>query len=254
LRLDAMRRAAAVVAISEATRRDLIERADFDPNRVFVAHMGIEPGFGPDPPGDVSRATEARAMRRSWNIPEDARVVLHVGTRNRYKNTPTVLKTIACLMESRADVWLVRIGAPLFEDENDLAKQLGVADRMVLPGSVDEATLRATYRAADVLLFPSLYEGFGWPPVEAMACGTPAVVGDRGALPEVVGAAAAVVDSMDERALANAVHALLDDSELAASRSADGRIQAARFTWRACALKVLDVYEGVADRAESASR
>jgi glycosyltransferase involved in cell wall biosynthesis len=250
MRLKAMRSAAMVIADSEATRRDLVEKADFDPSKVTTVPLGIEPGFGPEPDTGLSREEEGRVLRRRWKMPEDAKIVLHVGTRNRYKNTPAVLRTFAAVAQEHEDVRLVRLGAGLFDDEGALASALGICDRLVLDGDVDEGTLRAAYRAADVFVFPSLYEGFGWPPLEAMASGTPVVASNAGSLPEVIGDAGFLHDPGDVDGMARTVSGLLSDPVKARLASDAGMRRAAQFSWRRCATRVLEVYEGVVARAE----
>lgn len=251
-RLDAMRRCSRIVAVSECTRRDLIQHAGMDPERVSVIANGLDSSFQPDPPAGQSRADEGRRLRREWGIPEDARVVLHVGTRNRYKNTTAVIRAMAQLRSVRSDTWLVRIGAPLFDDDAALVETSGLGDRFVHAGRVSDATLRAAYRAADVFVFPSLYEGFGWPPAEAMASGTPVVVSNGGSLPEVVGDAAPVLDPADTDGLAREVAALLDDSELREQRVRAGLAQAARFRWKTTVGAYHEIYRTIADvRAKS---
>jgi glycosyltransferase involved in cell wall biosynthesis len=240
-RLDAMRRCARIVAVSECTRRDLIQHAGMAPDRITVVPNGLDTSFQPNPPGGQSRADEARRLRREWGLPDDARVVLHVGTRNRYKNTTAVIRAMAQVRSHRADTWLVRIGAPLFDDDALLVDTSGLADRYVHAGRVSDATLRAAYRAADVFVFPSLYEGFGWPPAEAMASGTPVVVSNAGSLPEVVGDAAPTVAPGDVDALAREVCVLLDDPDLRERRIRAGLEQAARFRWE----NTVDAYRTV---------
>ncbi len=240
-RLDAMRRCARIVAVSECTRRDLIGHAGFDPAQIVVIPNGLDTSFRPEPPGSESRVEEAIRLRREWGIPSEARVVLHVGTRNRYKNTTGVIRAMARLRSTRDDVWLVRIGAPLFDDDATLLETSGLGDRFVHAGRVSDATLRSAYRSADVFVFPSLYEGFGWPPAEAMASGTPVVVSNAGSLPEVVGAAAPTVEPADFEALAGEVALLLDDRDLHADRVRAGLAQVARFRWE----NTVDAYRAV---------
>ena len=126
--------------------------------------------------------------------------------------------------------------------------QLGIGDDLQCYENVSEADLVMFYNLADLLVFPSLYEGFGLPPLEAMSCGTPVVCSGAGAIPEVVGDAAMIVDPMDEDALAAAVERVLSDSETAAELVARGRARAKMFTWEHTACETLSLYEQVVAR------
>ena len=186
---------------------------------------------------------ERQRLLASYGLKPKQRVVLHVCTRNRYKNSPVALKMLARLP---ADVVLLRVGSPLFDDEAQLARSLSVADRMIEAGRVPgDDGLAAHYRAADVFVFPSLFEGFGWPPLEAMACGTPVVTSDAASLPEVVGEAGPQVDPYDDAALAEAVADLLDDPKSHRARRAAGLERAEAFSWQACARRTLAVYQSI---------
>lgn len=244
-RLDAMRRCVRVVTDSAATRDDLVRHAGFDPARLVVVPIGVEPDFAPEPPDGRSRERERAELRARLGLPDAARVVLHVGTRNRYKNTPALFQALARLRRTRDDVWLLRVGAPFFDDEAAMPEALGIADRVVHAGRVSDADLRACYRAADCCAFPSLYEGFGWPPLEAMASGTPVVVSNAGSLPEVVGEAGTIVAPADHDALAAAILALLTDPALHAERVRAGLERARGFSWEGCARRLLAVYDDV---------
>jgi glycosyltransferase involved in cell wall biosynthesis len=169
----------------------------------------------------------------------------------RYKNTPTLLKAVRELRElhtSGNDLWLLRAGGAFFPDEEDLIAELGIRERVVHAGRIpDDAGLAAYYRASDVLAFPSLYEGFGWPPLEAMACGTPVVTSNAASLPEVVGDAGLTVPPTDVSALAHALYTALTDEALRRTLRAKGMAQSALFTWENCAKNTLAVYRRIGE-------
>jgi glycosyltransferase involved in cell wall biosynthesis len=247
LRVRCMQYSRALIAISESTKRDLMRHAGIPEERIRVVYYGVNPRFGPEPGEGLSRADERRQVLSPHGIPESARVVLHVGTPNRYKNVPALLQALRYLKEMPAlgeNVYLLRVGAGFFDDELELVRSLGLTERVVFAGMIRQDTaLAAYYRAADVLAFPSLWEGFGWPPLEAMACGTPVVTSNVASLPEVVGDAGITVAPHDHIGLGEALLAVLTDSELACALSARARARAASFTWEACARGTLSVYE-----------
>lgn len=234
--LAALEQARMVIAISQATRNDLERYTAVPPHRIAVVPMGVNPMF---------RVIEgARAARRAAAGLSDTRpVVLQVASGVRYKNTPMLLHALAELRRRTSDVTLVRVGAPLFRDESQLARTLGLQDSLVFIGEVDDQTLAEWYNAADVLAFPSWWEGFGWPPLEAMACGTAVVASNIPAVAEVVGDAGVLVSPDDPSALARAIERVLADPALAADLRQKGLQRATQFTWAAAAARTIAVYE-----------
>ena len=229
--LGAIRRVARVIAVSAAARADFLALVDYPPARVSVVHQGIDPAFGP--PAD------RQADRRALGF--DRPTVLHVGHTLSYMNLPRVIGAFDRLVRRGVDARLVKVG-DLTADQRALVGRLGLSDRVVTLGRVPLADLPRVYGAADVLLYPPLYAGFGLPPLEAMACGTPVVCSDRGALPEVAGDAASFADAEDEDAIAMRLAEVLTDPVLAAARREHGLARAARFTWDATVDGVLAVY------------
>ena len=238
-----------VIAISQSTKAQLLRFVDVPADRVEVVYYGVSDGFAP-PADPDARAAERTAVVARHGIDPGRRVVLHVSSGTRYKNSPALLQALARLP---ADVVLLRVGDPLFADERALADRLGVAGRVVDAGLVrGEPALSAYYRSADVFAFPSTFEGFGWPPLEAMACGTPVVLSDVASLPEVGGDAALYAGPHDHDALAAAVDRLLSDPAEHAARAAAGLARARTFTWDRCARHTAAVYDAVAGRTAAA--
>jgi glycosyltransferase involved in cell wall biosynthesis len=235
------RRARRIIAISENTRRDLVALFGIPPERVDVVPPGVSPSFGPLPPDQVA------AFRRAKGLPE--RFVLYLGTLEPRKNLITLLEAFARL---RPGVKLVLAGGTgwMFAEVFARVQALGLEGKVVFPGYVPDEELPLWYNAATVFVYPSLYEGFGMPPLEALACGTPVVVSNASALPEAVGDAGVLVrpDAVDE--WAQALERLLDDAALRAELGARGRAHAARFSWERAAAGTVAVYHRILEGRE----
>lgn len=238
--VEIMKRAATVVADSTQTKRDLVRFIGIDPEKVIVIHPGLNQSFAPD----VARGLELRERYGFGSGP----VVLQIG-RGFYKNLSGVLRVLGRLRKGGLDVRVARVGPILGGANRALAERLGVLDSVLELGMLPDADLPALYNAVNLLLFPSLYEGFGWPPLEAMASGTPVVSSRAGSLDEVVGDAALTADPEDVAALAWHVAAVLTDGDLRSSLIDRGRAHAARFHWDRTAEQLIGVYRDVIARA-----
>ena len=241
-RLKSMAKADRIIAISAATKQNVCELLGLSDDRVTVVHYGVQPKFTPSP-------LAKEVLREQLGLRSGVPLILHVSTRGRYKNSPAILRALAQLasMPGLADVRLVRVGVDFYRDEKALIAELGVADRIDLRGAVgDDQHLARIYSACDVFAFPSLWEGFGWPPLEAMACGLPVVASNVASLPEVVGDAGLLVPPHDHDALAQALSSVLLSPSTAARLRAAGLQQASLFTWDRCAQRTVQAYEEVA--------
>lgn len=241
-RVTHLRDVAQVVCVSEATKRDVRELLDIPEDRLTVAYNGISPAFRPLP-------AEGLATARAAALDGHCFAVLHVSTGDPYKNVEGTLEVLARLRRDGVDAVLWRIGRPLTAAQARLRDALGVADAVVEWGRVGDERLVELYNLADVLLFPSHYEGFGWPPLEAMACGTPVVTSDCPALAEVVADAGFTVPPRDFEALASAVARVLHEPGVADRLRARGLARAATFTWDRNIQALSDVYRAVAAAA-----
>lgn len=237
-----MRRADAIIAVSENTRRDVTRLMQIPRDKITVIYEGVGREFTPVPDSE----TLARA-RDKFKLP--ARFILFLGTIEPRKNLTALFDAYAALLKREPDLApLVVAGRKgwLYEPILKRARDLGISERVHLLGWVDSSDAPALYRLARVFVFPSLYEGFGLPPLEAMACGTPVVCSNASSLPEVVGDAGIPVDPHDTGALAQAIARVLADDALRADLSARGLVQAGKFTWERAARETLAVYERVA--------
>ena len=230
------RAATRIIAVSSSTKADLVTRNGVSPDKIDVVPLGVSDAFRPPSATDVDRA------RAAYDLP--GRFVLAVGTVQPRKN----LAGLAQAIQSLPDVPLLIAGKPGWLADrvmDDLADPIR-RGRVRMLGYVPLADLPALYGAAACVAFVSRFEGFGLPALEAMACGTPVVASNRGALPEVVGDAALVVDPDAPPAIADAVRALLHDGALHARLRAAGLHRAERYTWRTTALATLAVLRQVA--------
>ena len=237
LTMQLARRAARVVADSRQTRDDLVDLVGIDPGRITVIHPGLNQTFAPDP----QRGQSWRERRGLGDGP----LILQVGGAF-YKNVAGVLRVLTRLRRDGIDARIVRMGSALAGPDRALAEKLGVLSSVVELGGVPDAETPALYNAVDLLLFPSHYEGFGWPPLEAMASGTPVVSSRAGSLDEIVGDAALTADPEDVDALAWHAGTALTDVDVRARLVARGLAHAQRFDWDRTADEMIAVYRTVA--------
>lgn len=235
-----VRRAAATIAVSEFTRRELGALLGAPSARIHVVHNGVDESF--------SRASpeEAAAYRRRAQLPE--RFLLTVGTHQPRKNLGLLLASYAGLLERTPDAPHLAIagghgwGAP---ELDSLVAELGLEERVLLLGHVDADDLPLLYSAASAFAFPSRYEGFGLPVVEAMACGAPVIASSAASLPEVAGDAAILVAPDDVGGWTDALVRLLEDEAVAAALVQAGYEQASHFSWDRAAEQTMEVYRWV---------
>lgn len=235
-----VRAADAIIAVSQHTRRDLIELYHVPAAKIHVIYEGIDERFAPIDPLGIA------AVRRKYGI--ERPYLLMVGTLEPRKNHATALRALARLKADGFLHCLVIAGGHgwLFDPIRTLVGELELSADVLFTGRVADDDLPALYSGADCFLMPSLYEGFGFPVLEAMACGTPVVCSNRSSLPEVVGDAALLVDPEDEERLASAVGHLLTDAHLRSQLRQRGEQQATGFRWSECAAETARIYAEVA--------
>ncbi len=236
----ALRRARRVIAVSEATRAELLARYRLPPARVVVVPEAAATHFAPPAPDALARARARYGLARPY--------VLFVGLLEPKKNLEALLAAVARLRRDGAwgDTELVVVGAPGWGPAPAArAHALGLDGAVRFVGPAPDADLPALYGGALAFAFPSLWEGFGLPVLEAMAAGAPVVASNRGALPEVTGGAALLVEPAPDP-LAEGLARILADADLRARLREAGLRRAAAFSWERTARETLAVYRGAA--------
>lgn len=240
------RRASRVITCSNNSKNDLLHFCRLTADKVSLVYWAVDDIF-------LKRATDASSARdvEAKGLGE---FILYVGSLEPRKNINTLIKSYVQLRRSNPHLKpkLVLIGgeSPLFADVQLRVKDY--AGDIVFKGFIDDETLRAFYSKAALVAYPSLYEGFGLPPLEAMASGTPVITSDGSSIPEVVGEAAFMIDPRSVEQLTNAMVRLLTDKELRQKLVALGKIQVERFNWYRVARNTLAVYYEVASEARVA--
>lgn len=228
-----------IIAISEHTKRDLLHYHRVPEEKIRVVPNGLSARFQPPTPGDVARVRDRWTGGRPF--------LLFVGVLQPRKNIPALLRAYAAARAQGLDRPLVIAGGkgwgyePIFA----LVEELKLHDAVIFTGRVDDTELPALYGAAEVFVFPSLYEGFGWPPLEAMASGTPVICSNASSLPEVVGDAAILVEPNDIAGITAQLLRVTGDVSLQTELRTRGLQRAALFSWERCAAQVWQVYREI---------
>ena len=230
-------RARRIVAVSEATARDLRFHFPDTAERIRVVPEGVDPAFHP------AKDDEIAGIREELGTPEG--YLLYVGTLEPRKSVETLLNAWERLHDDREEAPPLLLAGGGGWRNRGLRRRLAELEPLGVRhlGRVEPERLVRLFQGASVFVYPSLYEGFGLPPLEAMACGVPVVASDASSLPEVVGDGGVLVPARDSRALAAEVGRILDDPELASELGTRGRERAARFTWERAAKELAMVFE-----------
>jgi glycosyltransferase involved in cell wall biosynthesis len=226
-----------IIAVSENTRQDALRLLPLAPERIHTTPLGIAPEF--TPLNDPQHCEEVRAR---YQLP--ARFVLFVGLVEPRKNLPLLLRAFARIAPAAPDTDLVIVGRLgwMYDEVFELIETLNIKERVHFPGYVPQIDLPMVYNLAQIFVYPSRYEGFGLPPLEAMACGAPVITTAVSSMLELVGDGGLLVPPDDETALAEAMHTLLADESARRELGQKGRRRAQSFTWEQTAHKTLSVY------------
>ena len=234
-------RADAIITVSESSKRDVVTHYKLDPAKVTVVYEAPAVEFAPAPGAAVE------AIRRSYDLPE--RFMIHVGTIEPRKNLTRLIEALQQLRDAGLAIPLLVVGGKgwLYEDFFRRLEALEVRDAIRFPGYVPPADLPILYSAATMAVMPSVYEGFGLPVLEAMACGTPVLSSHSSSLPELGGEAARYFDPYDVEEMASAIRAVWTDGEAQAEMRVMGLARAAEFSWTRAAEETLSIYSALLD-------
>jgi glycosyltransferase involved in cell wall biosynthesis len=232
-----LRAADVIVTPSECSKQDVIKFYGLSPEKIKVIYEAPAPEFTP-----ATDETALARVKQKYNLPE--KYILHVGTIEPRKNLGRLLEAFKALLADAPDLRLVLIGKKgwLYDSFFEKLRHLGLEERVIFPGYVDEADLPACFQLAQVFAYPSLYEGFGLPPLEAMACGAPVVCSHSSSLPEVVGQAGLLINPTDTAALTAALRQVLTDATLRAELRQSALNQAQKFSWKRAAAELVNLY------------
>lgn len=236
LKRAAVERADHVLCISESTKRDLIELLDCPEDKISVVHLGYE---------KFTRPSDLPLSSSLFEI-HPKPFLLYVGSRAEYKNFNSLLRAIAVSQQLRENFSLVSFGGGAFSSaEKQLIGELGFSDAQVVQVGGDDDTLAYLYANAAAFVYPSLYEGFGIPPLEAMSLDCPVLCSKTSSLPEVVGDAGEYFDPSRIDSISDAIERVMEPSARRENLIEKGRIQCANFSWNRCAEETLAVYRSV---------
>ncbi len=233
-----------IISVSESTKRDTIQHLGVPEEKITVVHEAANPIFCP-----LDKAEAQEQVRNRHGV--DGPYILFVSTIEPRKNVPSLLRALWQLVTCyKEDVRLVLAGGKgwLFEDAFALVDELKLDDRVHFVGRVSSEDLLYLYNAAEMLAHPAFYEGFGLPPLEAMACGLPVVASDVASLPEVVGDAGQLIDPHDVDELTVAMWRVLNDSALRVQMREKGLVQAGLFSWERAARETMEIYRKAYER------
>lgn len=251
--LNGLNHSRSVVCVSAATERDLRRLSTLRREQVSVIPNSLNYGYSPMPVAEA-RACVERCFGESRRGGPGERYVLHVGGNQWYKNRLGVLRSYARLVVAGEPApSLVLVGEPLNAEMESFIREARLEDKVFRVQSCSNEELRAFYSAAGVLLFPSLAEGFGWPVIEAQACGCPVACSSVNPLPEVAGLRAGMCHPDDEQGFADAIQRLMTDTQFREQMIAEGIANAERFRPETMVSKYLDCYAGFA-RSEGGAR
>lgn len=239
LAMEGLKRSDAIISVSNYTKKTITEVLNYSPERVYVVHEGVtQEIFRP-------RNIPSTFYHR-YRLDPETPYILFVGSENPRKNLPLLIDAFSQIIKADPSVKLLKVGSSEYLPQAEMLKKkifdLDLEEKILFFEHISDEDLAYFYNLADLFVFPSLFEGFGLPPLEAMACGTPVVCSNAASLPEVVGDAALMIDPYDVDMLAEAMQAVLSDEALRKELREKGLRRAAEFTWQRTAQETIKVY------------
>jgi glycosyltransferase involved in cell wall biosynthesis len=234
------RSADAIIAVSESTRADSIRLLGIPGEKIIATPLGVDPAFRP-----IRDLESLDVVRQRYNLPD--RFILYVGLVEPRKNLSGLIRAYRSALEGGIAHRLVVVGrfGWSYQQVLDEIEALGLQERVQFTGYIPQADLPIVYNLASLFVYPTLYEGFGLPALEAMACGTPVVTSNVASLPEIIGEAGVLIPPGDQQALSQALQDVLSDPGLQTHLAIKGPQQASQFTWERTARQTLQVYRQV---------
>lgn len=233
----ALKKTSAVFVVSENTKKDLLKKFKYPESRIYLTYCAPSEFFKQE-----ITAKDLETVRKKLKLPE--KFVLAVGTLEPRKNFANLIKSFVIIKRKHPDFKLVIVGKKgwKFDSIEEALKQYKLENEVIFPGYLEDSELQKVYRLATVFVFPSLYEGFGIPPLEAMLSGCPVVSSNVASLPEVIGEAGLLIDPRNALKIADAVSSLITDEHVRNTLIEKGKANAARFSWEESAKKALEVF------------
>lgn len=236
-----VKKAGKIIAVSKNTERDLLKFFKVPEGKIEVIYEAVSGRFKP-----VNDVKSLEEIKKKFNITK--RFLLYVGLKELHKNLVSLIKILEILKKKMGlDIQLVIVGKrdPRFTQAEETAKELDLEGDVLFLGEVSDEDVVLLYNAAQIFLFPSLYEGFGLPPLEAMACGTPVISSNTSSLPEVLGDAAILINPRDIDEWAKKIRKVLTDEDLRKKLKQKGLGRVKQFSWEKAARDTLRVYESL---------
>jgi glycosyltransferase involved in cell wall biosynthesis len=237
--VDGMHHADRIISVSSNTKQDIISHLQIEPDRIVVVPNAVDSQFGLLPP------QTSKDFRQAQGISSETICLLNVGSEHPRKNLATVLEVLNRLKIQGISAHLWKVGSGFTSEQQQLIQNYGLESQITILGKPDKATLIQIYNAADILLAPSIYEGFGLTILEAMACGLPVMTSNVSSLPEVAGDAAILLDPKDIEGMIESVQRLQTDFTYRQELIERGLARVKQFTWEKTAERTAKIYENL---------
>ena len=238
--IEGLKKADAIITVSEFSKKEIIKYLDYPPQNIHIVEDAVD--------HSIYYEKRDKEILKTFNI-QDQKVVLYVGSETPRQNVPLLLKAFAQIKTKISDIKLLKIGESQSygarENILEVINNLGLQEDVIFVGYVPEEEMPKWYNASDVLVYPCDYAGFGLPPLEAMACGTPVITSNTTSLPEVVGDAGIMINPKDVELMADKMYEVLTDSTLNKNMTIKGLKRAKLFNWDESAQKTKKIYENI---------